>query len=568
MTLHKSIPLGSHHVPYNWAYDNTAARIAASGFGSSDVGKFARQLDDDSIWMLVNHSPITWVPITGAFMGQLDGYASDTTIQEHYSQLSSAIQTILKDLDGYASTADEHYTQHSEAIDLLRQAADGYDSSISGLDNTVQEHKEYTAGAIKAITDVLDGYDDTSAISGLDNTVQEHKEYFASVVKSIVDVLDGYSDISAISGLDNTVQEHKEFVDDTVKTIIDALDGYNSSIIGLDNTVQEHKEYTAGAIKAITDVLDGYDDTSAISGLDNTVQEHKEYTAGAVKAIVDVLDGYATSGGVSETTFQEFKNAQYDVNDTIIQALDGYITAAGDGVSETTFQEFKNSQYDVNDSIIQALDGYAGGGGVSETTFQEFKNAQYDVNDTIIASLDGYSNDGYNEVIRTWDLLTTTGAWEYNTDVVPNFGARGYYVGAKFNGTYGSGTYQTVYVGNIIVAEDYREGGGAQLVIYASAKNAGGNAYMKAEVSASKVNDDLTSSSNVIVDTGYLTIPCHASAEHMFKLFEIDLGQHSLTKGHLIGLKLTRQADNGADTNDSHLWVLIGRMFYAAEIEK
>jgi hypothetical protein len=37
----------------------------------------------------------------------LDGYASDVTVSEHYQQHSEAIQTILKDLDGYNSTYTE-----------------------------------------------------------------------------------------------------------------------------------------------------------------------------------------------------------------------------------------------------------------------------------------------------------------------------------------------------------------------------------------------------------------------------------------------------------------------------
>ena len=61
----------ANHKPTADTYANAAARLAATGFprgdagaivafDSSDVGKFARQTDDNSIWQLTDDSPITW----------------------------------------------------------------------------------------------------------------------------------------------------------------------------------------------------------------------------------------------------------------------------------------------------------------------------------------------------------------------------------------------------------------------------------------------------------------------------------------------------------------------------
>lgn len=52
------------HIPYAWAYAGQTEREAASGFVAADVGKFARQLDDDSIWMLVSVTP-EWTNVGG-----------------------------------------------------------------------------------------------------------------------------------------------------------------------------------------------------------------------------------------------------------------------------------------------------------------------------------------------------------------------------------------------------------------------------------------------------------------------------------------------------------------------
>lgn len=48
------------HVPYAWEFANRAAREAGVGVDVSGIGKLARQLDDDSLWMLVGTDPITW----------------------------------------------------------------------------------------------------------------------------------------------------------------------------------------------------------------------------------------------------------------------------------------------------------------------------------------------------------------------------------------------------------------------------------------------------------------------------------------------------------------------------
>lgn len=60
---HKDLTGTNIHTPITWTYTNSAERLAATGFTSSDVGKFARQTDNNTLWMLVSHSPVTWVRI-------------------------------------------------------------------------------------------------------------------------------------------------------------------------------------------------------------------------------------------------------------------------------------------------------------------------------------------------------------------------------------------------------------------------------------------------------------------------------------------------------------------------
>jgi hypothetical protein len=51
-------PTEGIHVPHAWEYADAATRSGAGGFVSTDVGKLARQLDDNSLWMLTSTAPI------------------------------------------------------------------------------------------------------------------------------------------------------------------------------------------------------------------------------------------------------------------------------------------------------------------------------------------------------------------------------------------------------------------------------------------------------------------------------------------------------------------------------
>jgi hypothetical protein len=53
---------GSIHVPYNWTYADATEREADTSVVTAHLGRFARQLNDNSIWMLTAVTP-TWVPV-------------------------------------------------------------------------------------------------------------------------------------------------------------------------------------------------------------------------------------------------------------------------------------------------------------------------------------------------------------------------------------------------------------------------------------------------------------------------------------------------------------------------
>ncbi len=69
MPFHSNEVEGSIHKPNNWSFANAAAREGATGLVASDVDKFCIQEDNNSVWMLTNHDPVTWKRIDNGGSG-------------------------------------------------------------------------------------------------------------------------------------------------------------------------------------------------------------------------------------------------------------------------------------------------------------------------------------------------------------------------------------------------------------------------------------------------------------------------------------------------------------------
>lgn len=57
---HVAAPLGEIHIPYNWEFADAAEREAAAITNPDMVGHLARQLSDDTLWLLRSVAPVTW----------------------------------------------------------------------------------------------------------------------------------------------------------------------------------------------------------------------------------------------------------------------------------------------------------------------------------------------------------------------------------------------------------------------------------------------------------------------------------------------------------------------------
>jgi len=69
---HSEVALGARHAIHNLTYADAANRIAGTNEGSSivlaaaNVYQIAKQLDDETLWILLDDSPITWKNIITA----------------------------------------------------------------------------------------------------------------------------------------------------------------------------------------------------------------------------------------------------------------------------------------------------------------------------------------------------------------------------------------------------------------------------------------------------------------------------------------------------------------------
>lgn len=111
MAEHKTASTGEIHIPYNWSYADAATRTAATGFAAADVGKLARQLDTNALWMLTATTP-TWVQVGGTVVTDADEVTYDNATSGLSAvNVQAAIDEIVPLLKKRTiASHDENYT--------------------------------------------------------------------------------------------------------------------------------------------------------------------------------------------------------------------------------------------------------------------------------------------------------------------------------------------------------------------------------------------------------------------------------------------------------------------------
>ncbi|WP_418717333.1 hypothetical protein [Bilophila wadsworthia] len=99
---HGTITGDAVHVPYAGTFANAAARTGATGLDSTQHGKLFRQLDDNSLWMLVSTSPLTWKSLSPDRVASA-GYADNAGYANNAGTLNSKVEGSLS--VNYANSA-------------------------------------------------------------------------------------------------------------------------------------------------------------------------------------------------------------------------------------------------------------------------------------------------------------------------------------------------------------------------------------------------------------------------------------------------------------------------------
>jgi hypothetical protein len=189
MSFHDEEGHGSIHISINWTYANAAARTGATGLTALDVEKFARQLDDNSVWMLVDDSPVTWVQLTSGgapaahkashenggsdeiSVAGLSGVLADAQTPAAHNQAASTISDfdteVSNNTDVAANTSARHARSHaitgtsdhsSSATSgrMLKADANGLPVDATNTDSAVAAAVTASHARSHAVTDTSD----------------------------------------------------------------------------------------------------------------------------------------------------------------------------------------------------------------------------------------------------------------------------------------------------------------------------------------------------------------------------------------------------------------------------
>lgn len=139
--LHADAGVGEIHVPYNWSYADAAARTGAGGFVAGDVGKLARQEDDNTIWILTATTP-TWVQI-GSNASEVDDTAYDATSWNGVTDKAPSKNAVRDKIETLSANAgalvllEQHTASNSTELAFTTAITATYDEYLFEILNLV-----------------------------------------------------------------------------------------------------------------------------------------------------------------------------------------------------------------------------------------------------------------------------------------------------------------------------------------------------------------------------------------------------------------------------------------------
>lgn len=114
--LHRNVPTGDVHIPYNWEVADSNARDALSDISVNDIGKWCRVVSNNSIWMLISVSPLTWSRVTGNMDGPEAALAELLPVPSAGTKVFTSVNGAFGWATAPAGTAMSDYVQNQNVI--------------------------------------------------------------------------------------------------------------------------------------------------------------------------------------------------------------------------------------------------------------------------------------------------------------------------------------------------------------------------------------------------------------------------------------------------------------------
>jgi hypothetical protein len=139
-SLHKDLLAPEIHQPFSYEYADATARTSATGFVAADIGKWARQLDDNSAWMLVATTPVWKGFVTSLASAEKGGLLIPGAFSGNPKQAAVTFTTAYPDTNYIVVVSAETINDKSFALRVENKTASGFtvDLGVNNLANLVE----------------------------------------------------------------------------------------------------------------------------------------------------------------------------------------------------------------------------------------------------------------------------------------------------------------------------------------------------------------------------------------------------------------------------------------------